>query len=349
MNKRYKSNGTDGIWIGGMGVMLILLFMFSELSCRRPAYGTWLIILYGAVNLAVFAGVYLVIERRVDGKLYAFSEMMEELIDGRVTIAFPVTEDTILSRMQGQLLRLYDILCSYEERERQFRGQLNENIGDLVHQLNTPITNILMYVGFLGRDDLTADEKGRFLACLEEQTKKLTWLGESFSKVSKLETGIIRLKPEWQSLETILLQAVGQVMEKAKSRGMEINLSGRVKSQVMADAKWTTEAVFNVLDNAVKYGDAGSRIEMEVMELTNYVGVAVRGSGVRIAPEEYHKLFKRFYRGREVGQREGVGLGLYITRKILEEEGGYIKAGRAADGRTEFVLYLTAGRLSSGA
>ncbi len=130
MNKRYKRNGTDGIWIGGMGVMLILLFMFSELSCRRPAYGTWLIILYGAVNLAVFAGVYLVIERRVDGKLYAFSEMMEELIDGRVTIAFPVTEDTILSRMQGQLLRLYDILCSYEERERQFRRQLDENIGD---------------------------------------------------------------------------------------------------------------------------------------------------------------------------------------------------------------------------
>lgn len=241
MNKRYKSNGTDGIWIGGMGVMLILLFLFSELSCRRPAYGTWLIILYGAVNLAVFAGVYLVIERRVDGKLYAFSEMMEELMDGRVTIAFPVTEDTILSRMQGQLLRLYDILCSYEERERQFRGQLNENIGDLVHQLNTPITNILMYVGFLERDDLTADEKGRFLACLEEQTKKLTWLGESFSKVSRLETGIIRLKPEWQSLETILLQAVGQVMEKAKSRGMEIDLSGRVKSQVMADVKWTAE------------------------------------------------------------------------------------------------------------
>lgn len=343
MNRRYKSNDTDGIWIGGMGVMLILLLLFSELSCRRPAYGTWLIILYGAVNLAVFAGVYLLIERRVDGKLYAFSEMMEELIDGRVTIAFPVTEDTILSRMQGQLLRLYDILCSYEERERQFRGQLNENIGDLVHQLNTPITNIGMYAGFLGRDDLMADEKGRFLACLEEQTRKLSWLGESFSKVSRLETGIIRLKPQRQSLEMILLQAVGQVMEKAKNRGMEIDLLGQLQSMVMVDTKWTVEAIFNVLDNAVKYGDAGSRIEMEVTKLTNYVGVAVRNSGIRIAPEEYHKLFKRFYRGREVGEREGVGLGLYITRKIVEEEGGYIKAGRTADERTEFMLLFPAG------
>lgn len=340
MNRRYKGNGTDGIWVGGMCVMLILLFLFSELSCRRPAYGTWLIILYGAGNLAVFAGAYLMIESRVDGKLCAFSDMLDQLIDGRVAIAFPVAEDTILSRMQGQLLRLYDILCSYEERERRFRRQLDENIGDLVHQLNTPITNIGMYAGFLGRDDLTAKERGRFLSCLEEQAGKLSWLGESFSKVSRLETGIIRLKPERQSLETILLQAAGQVMEKAKQRGMEIDLIGQVKSPVTADEKWTTEAVFNVLDNAVKYGDMGSRIEMEVTRLTNYVSVAVRNSGDRIEPEEYHELFKRFYRGREAGDKEGVGLGLYIARKILEEEGGYIKAGMTADGRTEFMLLL---------
>lgn len=344
MRKRAKrpvgGSGSDRIWQSGMGMMLILLLLFSELSCKRPAYGIWLIVVYGVLNLAVFAGAYFVIGRQINKKLHAFSEMMEELLEGRVTIAFPVTEDTILSKMQGQLLRLYDILCSYEERERQFRRQLDENIGDLVHQLNTPITNIRMYAGFLGRDDLTAEEKERFTDCLEGQAQKLSWLGESFSKVSRLETGIIRLKPERQSLEEILLQAVGQVMEKAKRRGMEIDLTGQVKSMVVADAKWTAEAVFNVLDNAVKYGDAGSRIEMEVTELTNYVGVAVRNSGVRIAPEEYHKLFKRFYRGREAGEREGVGLGLYITRKILEEEGGYVKAGRTADGRTEFVLML---------
>lgn len=331
---------TDRIWAGGMGVTLILLFLFSELSCRRPAYGTWLIILYGAANLAVFAGVYFVIEKRVDENLYAFSDMMEELVEGRVRIVFPRTGDTILSRMQEQLLRLYDILCSYEERERRFRRQLDENIGDLVHQLNTPITNIRMYAGFLGRDDLSAKERERFLACLEAQAQKLAWLGESFSKVSRLETGIIRLQPERQSLEGILLQAVGQAAEKAKSRGMEIAMDGQVKSMVMADAKWTAEALFNVLDNAVKYGEEGSRIKMEVTKLTNYVSVAVRGSGTLIEPEEYHKVFMRFYRGKGAKEQEGVGLGLYIARKILEEEGGYIKAGRTVDGRTEFVICL---------
>ncbi len=336
-------NGTDKMWISGMGIMLILLFLFSELSCRRPFYRTSLLVVYGALNLAIFAGVYFAIERQVDRKLRAFSDMIENLIDGKVMNEFPRTDDTILSRMQELLLRLYDILCSYEERERKFRLQMGENTGDLVHQLNTPVTNIRMYAEFLEREDLTQEERKQFIKCLKEQSQKLSWLGESFSKVSRLETGMIQLKVERQSLQPILLQAVGQIMEKAKHRNMEIDLTGQREVLAAADARWTGEALFNLLDNAVKYGEEGSRIEMEVMKLTNYVGVAVRNEGAGIDPEEYHKVFRRFYRGRNTREKEGVGLGLSIARKILEEEGGYIRAGRTSDGRVEFVIYLMSG------
>lgn len=343
MKKRLRrtadGNDTDKIWTGGMGIMLILLFLFSELSCRRPFYGAWLVVLYGMLNLAVFAGVYFAVERQVDKRLYMFSDMIEYLIDGRGITAFPAAEDTILSRMQGQLLRLYDILSSYKEREGQLRRQLDENIGDLVHQLNTPITNIRMYAGFLGRDDLMPEERERFTVCLGEQAEKISWLGESFSKVSRLGAGMIRLKPGRQEAEAVILRAVDQVMEKAKRKDMEIDLRGQTLAGVSADGKWTAEALFNVLENAVKYGDGG-RIEIEVTKLVNYVSIAVRNSGARIEPEEYHKVFRRFYKGKAGRDREGVGLGLYITRKILEEEGGYIKAGATADGRTEFTVYL---------
>ncbi|MDE6847490.1 MAG: HAMP domain-containing histidine kinase [Lachnospiraceae bacterium] len=331
---------TDMIWKGGMGLMLILLFLCTEILSHNPNRGMTLLIVYGVGCMAIFAGLYFVIVRRVSAVLYELGGMIECLMDGRPEVVFPAAEDTILSRLQSQLMRLYDIMHSYEEREHQMRRQLDENIGDLVHQLNTPVTNIRMYAEFLGRDDLTAKERERFLSCLVEQAHKLSWLGESFSKISRLETGIIRLKPERQKLQPVILRAVGQIMEKAQLRGMEISLKGDVQSEVLADAKWTAEAVFNVLDNAVKYGDEGSTIEIEVTKLTNYTGVAVRNSGMEINQEEYHNLFKRFYRGKGTGETEGSGLGLYIVRKILEDEKGYITAGRKNDGRTEFVLYL---------
>lgn len=341
---------TDLIWKGGMGVMLILLLLCmgslrwaveEESLLIRTKQCMKVMAIYGVAGLAVFAGVYFMIARRVNAVLYDLGDMIESLANGRVKEVFPVGGDTVLARLQSQLMRLYSILKSYEEREQKMSRQLDENIGDLVHQLNTPITNIGLYAGFLGRDDLTVQEKNRFLRSLEEQAHKLSWLGESFSKISRLETGIIRLKPVKQSLEQIILRAVGQVMDKAQLCGMEIKVQGKMRTQVLADAKWTAEAVFNVLDNAVKYGKKGSDIEIEVTELTNYASVVVRNSGIQIEREEYHQLFKRFYRGQGSGETEGSGLGLYIARKILEEEKGYIMSGRSADGRTEFTIFLS--------
>lgn len=336
---------TDIVWKSGMSLMLILLFLCTEILSHSPGQGMTLLIAYGAGCMAVFAGLYFVIVRRVSDVLYELGGMIECLTNGHPEEVFPAAEDTILSRLQSQLMRLYDIMHSYEEREQQMRRQLDENIGDLVHQLNTPVTNIRMYTEFLGRDDLTAKERERFIRCLTQQARKLSWLGESFSKVSRLETGIICLKPERQKLQPVILHAVGQIMEKAQLRGMEISLKGDVQAEVFADAGWTSEAVFNVLDNAVKYGDEGGMIEIEVVRLTNYTGISVRNSGMQIEQEDYHNLFKRFYRGKGTGETEGSGLGLYIVRKILEDEKGYITAGRTNDGRTEFVLYLYQGNV----
>lgn len=360
----WKTGDVDGIWKGGMSAMLILLLLFLAAVVRgRDDIILWAV-LYGAANLLVFTAVYLVLSHCVRNALYALGDMMEELISGRkpkkdetgdgeseepeavkaVRMAFPAAQETILSKLQGQILKLYDILCAHREQEQKLRKQLDENIGNLVHQMGTPITNIRLYVGFLKRDDLTVQERDRFLRCMEEQADKLFWLGESFSKVSRLETGLIRLKPEKQAIEPLILNAVSQVATKAENKKMEIALSGNTQAFALADKKWTTEALFNVLDNAVKYGKPGTQIEITVKELTSYVSIAIRNDSEKaIVPEEYPLLFKRFYRGKHDAGTEGVGLGLYIARKILEDERAYIQAGKTPDGLTEFLVCLYKG------
>ena len=133
---------TDMVWIGGMGVMLILLLLCmggirlavkDESLFVRTGQCMRIMAVYGVLCLAIFAGMYFVIVRQVSSVLYRFGGMIESLADGRPQEVFPVGGDTILSRLQNQLMRLYDILRSYEEREQQMRRQLDENIGDLVH------------------------------------------------------------------------------------------------------------------------------------------------------------------------------------------------------------------------
>lgn len=346
-----KIREADRIWTGGMSAMLILLLLFLAAAGRWRDNMIFWAVLYGAMNLLVLTAVYFVLSRHVRSALYALGDMMEELINGHEPeegnmnlsdiMKFPVAEDTILSKLQGQILKLYDILRAHEEQERKLRKQLDENIGNLVHQINTPITNIRLHVGFLKRDDLTAQERDRFLHCMEEQADKLFWMGESFSRISRLETGIIRLKPKKQEIESVVLSAVDQVMIKAERKRMEITLSGKTQVSALIDSKWTTEALFNILDNAVKYGMPGTKIEIAITELVSYVSLAIRNRSEKaISPNEYSLLFKRFYRGKSNADVEGVGLGLYIARRILEDEKAYIQAGKTSDGRTEFVVCL---------
>lgn len=336
-----KKEKADNIWLGGMSAMLILLLLFLAAAIFWQNYIMVWAILYGALNLSVLTAVYFLLSRRVNTALDTLNDMIEDLICGKERVEFPIAADTILSKLQGQLLKLYDILCSHKEQEQKIRKQLAENIGDLVHQINTPITNIRLYVDFLRRDDLTVQDTEKFLSCMEEQAQKLFWLGESFSKISRLETGIIRLRPERQKVEPILLHAINQVMVKAESKGMEISLSGETQAVALIDPKWTTEALFNILDNAVKYGKSETKIEIIVADLTNFISIEVRNeSEINIAPDEYHKLFQRFYRGKANAGIEGVGLGLYIARKILEDEKAYIKAETKPDGMAEFAVFL---------
>lgn len=325
LQRLQKKEKADNIWLGGMSVMLILLLLFlAAVTFWQNHIIVWAL-LYGVLNMSVLTVVFFLLSCHVNIALDTLSVMIEDLICGRERIEFPIAADTILSKLQGQLLKLYDILRSHKEREQKLRKQLDENIGSLVHQINTPITNIRLYVDFLRRDDLTVPEREKFLSCMEEQAQKLFWLGESFSKISRLETGIIRLRPEKQKVEPVLLHAINQVMVKAENKGMEISLSGETQAAVLIDPKWTTEALFNILDNAVKYGKAETKIEIIAADLTNYISIAVRNeSEVSIAPDEYYKIFQRFYRGKSNAEVEGVGLGLYIARKILEDENAFI-------------------------
>lgn len=148
------------------------------------------------------------------------------------------------------------------------------------------------------RRSKSEEEKIQFARCMEDQAEKLGWLGEGFSKMSRLETGIIRQKPKKQEILPVILNAVNQVMEKAGQKEMDIRLAGEQHIWAVIDGKWTSEAVFNVLDNAVKYGNRGSVIEIELAELTGYAQILIRNEGIGIGREEYHKVFQRFYRGK---------------------------------------------------
>lgn len=247
-------------------------------------------------------------------------EMLEQAMNGTFTeSAFDETRRSALEN------RLAQYLAASELSVRNIAGEKNKIktlISDISHQTKTPITNILLYTEMLQKRELK-QEDAKYVASLHRQVEKLEFLIAALVKLSRLETGIIVLKLEEGDISESVRQAVGQYRAKVSEKGLEL-VENYVYADAVFDYKWSVEALCNLLDNAVKYTDSGE-ITVSVKPYELFVCVDVADTGIGIPEEEQAKVFSRFYRSAKTATREGVGIGLYLTREILAEEGGYLK------------------------
>ncbi len=313
-------------------------FLLAAAVFRQLAW--WFLLIWTALSIGLSAFAFARIRRQVNQTMERVDETIAALVDGRRTDDFDPNADTLLGKFQTQIMALYQILEATRQREKTLRQQMESSVSDLVHQLNTPITNIALYGDFLLNEDLTEEERRHCTRAIVSQTEKLGFLGEGFAKISRLENDIIHLKPAAAPLLPVVLQAIDQVQAKAAAHGNTIVLLGDQQLICQMDSKWTGEALYNLLDNAVKYSDPDTAITVSMAAYDIFVRVDVLDRGLILAQEDYAKVFQRFYRANEAADKNGVGLGLYLAREIIRGQGGYIKAGQSPDGQMCFSLFL---------
>ena len=154
---------------------------------------------------------------------------------------------------------------------------------------------------------------------------------------------MIHLKCRKNEINEAVLRAVKDIYPKSRQMGCEIIYREDRERELMAqfDADWTVEAVFNLLDNAVKYSEKAEErgIVLSVRKLGLFAEISVEDHNGAISREEQNHIFQRFYRGENSTGKEGIGLGLYLTREIALRQGGYV-AVKATEQGNIFSIYL---------
>ena len=329
------------IVITALVVWLLSLAVFAVLSLKVGAAALILQFLYGLWNLVIFSAAYLAVSRKVSNVMKQVDYCIQSMIDGCPVRKFSEMEDSLPGKFQHQLIKLYQILNSSQEREMKLRKEMGSLVADLVHQINTPLTNIQIYSGFLMQEGLVKEEREKVYKIINHQIEKLGWFGDGFNKMAQLEDDIRKLEPKHQPVLPMVLSAIDEISVKAEARGDEIVFSGEQDAEAFYDSKWTEEAVFNLLDNAVKYGQEGSSILVQITSYELFVRIDVINYGTLIPKEEYPAIFNRYYRGKNTAcVKEGVGLGLYLSRQVAAGQGGYIKVGEEQGKGNIFSIFL---------
>ncbi|EOH78493.1 sensor histidine kinase [Enterococcus malodoratus] len=226
------------------------------------------------------------------------------------------------------------------QRSQREGGNLKSNITDITHQLKTPVASLKLSLDIALSEQYAEQERKKFAEQAEVQINKLDLMLDGLAKISQLETDLIQLRPQKLSLQLLINQAVNSVIMKAVEKEMELEVELAEDRMVYVDEKWTLEALGNVLENAVKYAPEKTTVKVQVSSLVTYVLVEIKDEGPGITKEEQNKIYQRFYRGSHSDSVEGSGVGLYLTRKIIEEQGGTIMVKRNHPKGANFQLTL---------
>ena len=224
------------------------------------------------------------------------------------------------------------------------RESIQRMLSDISHQTKTPLANLKLYSSLLMEEELTPRQREQAQVILQ-QSEKLSFLIETLVKLSRLETDVLAVTPKSQPLSPLLERAASQAKAAAEQKGiaLQLHLQQQAEMKALYDLRWTAEALGNLLDNAVKYTPPGGCIQVSATQYELFCRIDVRDNGIGIAEEEQAQIFGRFYRGRQVREQEGLGIGLYLAREIAQKQGGYLKlSSRPGQGST-FSLYLPRG------
>lgn len=320
----------------------VALFFVIIFLMFQPGIVPWAV-LFCAAMLLNAAWEYLTY-RREYRSYQAFYRYLEEFETGNYAYRGEkdFIDEGICAQLGEQLARMGAAFGGLKERLVEEKENTKVLVTDISHQLKTPVASLELSYELLQDESLTQDEREEFLKRSGREVKRLTHLVETLSNLSRLEADMIKLSPKEAELKKTLIRAVNGIYAKAEKKEIEIELMDFEPVRLVHDVRWTAEAVSNVLDNAVKYSPVGTKIQIRVNILVSYVFVEVEDEGIGIPKSEYPDIFKRFYRGKgaAVEKEEGAGVGLYLVRKILQEQGGSVRAVKAPGGGTIMQMML---------
>lgn len=249
-------------------------------------------------------------------------------------------EETRESRLVSELDQILRRASLAEKKAQQEKNEVMALISDLSHQLKTPLANIILDTELMEQGNLDDRQQKEFIRHTRAQALKMQWLMQNLLKASRLENGIIRFQAENTGIKQTIARSVSAVYAQASRKNIEIRIEDFQDVTLFHNPKWTSEAIANVLENAVKYSPENSRIEIRIRRQDLYTGLMISDQGMGIPETEYNKIFQRFYRGKQVQNEEGTGLGLYLAQLILQSEQGYMTVSSRKGQGSTFSIYL---------
>lgn len=290
-------------------------------------------------SLLLLTGTYLFLHGREH--LYRQADdIIQSFIEGDYSRHLPRMDEGVFYQLCSSIDQLAKMLKSRNEAEYQTKEFLKATISDISHQLKTPLAALSMYQEIIENEPDNAGTVEEFTNKMGNSLRRMEQLIMSMLKITRLDVGTITFEKESCKISDLVMQAVSELTTRADHEKKKILLEGAGADTLICDVEWTSEAVGNIVKNAIDHTKEGGiiRINWQCSPLMARIRIADNGKG--IAPEDIHHIFKRFYRSSSSLDSQGIGLGLPLAKSIVEGQGGTISVQSDLGEGTVFTISL---------
>lgn len=292
-----------------------------------------LLLLSGAALLVVF-----VLNLR---KRYRYitdlNDYLVRVLSGTEAPEIGSQEEGELSILRTNIYKAATMLKTQNEQLRDDKTQLAAALEDISHQLKTPLTS-MMVMNDLLMDETDEAKREELLRTQSAQLDRMNWLIQTLLKISKLDAGTIVLKRKEVPFSKLVEEAVRPFLVSMDVRNIECR-QDISDDTVICDFNWTVEALQNIIKNCIEHMDDGGTLSIEADDTHLYGRITIRDNGCGIPAEDLPHIFERFYKGKNAG-KDSVGIGLALSKRILEGEHGEITVKSTEGIGTSFFIRI---------
>ena len=292
-----------------------------------------LVFLFGAIYLSVF--FYL----RRQHKAFSNAEnTIRQFLDGNTTSRIECSQAGDWYSLFHAINEMATILSAHAENQRQTKEFLQDIISDVSHQIKTPLSALKMYHEIIENHQDDALTVSSFTEKSQREIKRMEDVIYTLLKLARLDAGIIQMEKTLENLSVLMQDVLERFETWAEREHKTITLSGKEAVVLYCDALWVSEAIGNIVKNALEHTENGGHIEVKWSQSPLMTQIEISDDGKGIHPEDLDNIFKRFYRSRFSSDVHGVGLGLPLAKSIVEAHGGTISVSSSLGAGTTFTL-----------
>lgn len=268
-------------------------------------------------------------------ELARLSEYLLKISAGAYSLDIRDNQEGELSILKNDIYKVTSMLSQQTALWQQEQHRLSAVIADISHQLKTPLTSMLVMADLLNDDKLPEAKRSEFTHKIRLQLERIDWLVSSLLKLAKIDAGTAVFKKDLVKVKELLEKAIEPLLIPMEIKEQTITIDGEDGVSFTGDARWTREALINILKNCVEHTPAGGSIQVSFAGNSLFTEIIIADNGSGISKEDLPYIFQRFYKGRSAGD-DSVGIGLAMAHSIISSQNGNIEVKSEEGKGTEF-------------